>query len=99
MTARLSVPSGIETASTATTQLVVNGPEDVPPAAVTVLWRLRKDGREVRCVAQYLSTGIDLRLMEREGFRRTQVCETATAANISLNIGGSRFFRGLANEY
>jgi hypothetical protein len=28
------------------------------------LWRVRKDGRELRCVAVYLLTGIDLRLME-----------------------------------
>jgi len=52
------------------------------PATVTLLWRLRKGSREVRCVAQYLSMGIDLRVLEGDGFHRTQLCETATAANI-----------------
>jgi hypothetical protein len=57
--------------------------KDAPtPAAVTLLWRLRKEGREVRCVAQYLSTGIDLRLLEGDGFRKTQLCHSPTAANI-----------------
>jgi len=28
------------------------------------LWRVRKANRELRCLAVYLSTGIDLRLME-----------------------------------
>jgi hypothetical protein len=57
--------------------------KDAPTsAAVTLLWRLRKEGREVRCVAQYLSTGIDLRLLEGDGFRKTQLCHSPTAANI-----------------
>ena len=55
---------------------------DAASVAVTLLWRLRKDSRELRCVAQYLSIGIDLRLLEGQGFRRTQLCHSATAANI-----------------
>jgi hypothetical protein len=34
------------------------------------LWRVAKDGRELRCIAVYMPTGIDLRLMEGEDFRR-----------------------------
>jgi hypothetical protein len=37
------------------------------------LWRVVKDGRELRCIALYLPTGIDLRLIEGEDFRRTQL--------------------------
>jgi len=46
------------------------------PAAVAVseLWRLTKGDRLLRCVVQYLPSGIDLRLMEGSGFRRTQLC-------------------------
>jgi hypothetical protein len=67
----------------AQTALMVHLAKDAPTAAaVTLLWRLRKEGREVRCVAQYLSTGIDLRLLEGDRFRRTQLCHSATAANI-----------------
>jgi hypothetical protein len=38
------------------------------------LWRVRKGERELRCVAHYLSSGIDVRLLEGDGFRRTQLC-------------------------
>jgi hypothetical protein len=41
------------------------------------LWRVRKGERELRCVAVYLPTGIDLRLMENDEFRRTQLCPDA----------------------
>ena len=46
-------------------------------AVVSELWRVTKDGRVLRCVAQYLPSGIDLRLLEGSGFRRTQLCQTA----------------------
>ena len=52
---------------------------DVKPsavAAVTGLWRVSKGNRELRCVAQYLASGIDLRLMEGDGFRRTPSAAT-----------------------
>jgi hypothetical protein len=32
-----------------------------------------KASRELRCIARYLPTGIDVRLMEGEDFRRTQL--------------------------
>jgi hypothetical protein len=43
------------------------------------LWRVAKDGRELRCVAVYMTTGIDLRLMEGEDFRRTQLLRDGPA--------------------
>ena len=50
-----------------------------PPkhAAVSELWQATKGARVLRCVAQYLPSGIDLRLLEGEGFRRTQLCRDA----------------------
>ena len=55
--------------------------EQAPPAAVSTLWRLHKDARHLRCVVQYLSTGIDVRLLEADHFRRTQLCQSAPEAN------------------
>ena len=43
------------------------------------LWRVVKDLRELRCIALYLPTGIDLRLMEGEDFRRTQLLRDGPA--------------------
>lgn len=41
------------------------------------LWRMRKGERELRCIAVYLPSGIDVRLFEGEDFRRTQlVCDS-----------------------
>lgn len=37
------------------------------------LWRVRKGERELRCLAVYLPTGIDVRLFEAVDFRRTQL--------------------------
>ena len=37
------------------------------------LWRVHKNARTLRCVAVYLSHGVDLRLMEAEDFRRTEL--------------------------
>src|SRR5688572_23465886 len=51
--------------------------EESSPPAISVLWRLIKDARELRCIAQYLSTGIDVRLLEGPSFHRTQLCHTA----------------------
>lgn len=36
------------------------------------LWRVRKEEWELRCVAVYLPSGIDVRLMEGDDFRRTR---------------------------
>jgi hypothetical protein len=41
------------------------------------LWRVRKGERELRCVIHYLPTGIDVRLLEGDNFRRTQLCKIA----------------------
>jgi hypothetical protein len=41
------------------------------------LWRVKKGEKELRCVAHYLPIGIDLRLMEADGFRRAQLCRGA----------------------
>ena len=35
-----------------------------PAAREVELWRVSKERRELRCVAVYMTTGIDLRLME-----------------------------------
>ena len=44
------------------------------------LWRVVKDTRELRCLARYLPTGIDLRLMQGQEFRRTELHRDADAA-------------------
>jgi hypothetical protein len=49
--------------------------------ALTELWRVSKANRELRCVVQYLTSGIDLRLLEGDGFRKTQLCRDATEAD------------------
>jgi hypothetical protein len=51
-----------------------------PPAAETELWTVRKAARELRCVARYLPHGIDLRLMQGDEFRRTELLRDAPAA-------------------
>lgn len=43
------------------------------------LWHVHKDSRELRCLAVYMPTGIDLRLMEGEDFRRTQLLKDGPA--------------------
>jgi hypothetical protein len=45
-----------------------------PVAREVEMWRVRKGDRELRAVAVYLPTGIDLRLLERDDFRRTELC-------------------------
>ena len=44
------------------------------------LWKVVKTGRELRCVARYLPAGIDLRLMQAQEFRRTELHRDADAA-------------------
>jgi hypothetical protein len=53
-------------------------------AAVTELelWAVTKGKRKLRCVARYLPIGIDLRLMERDDFRRTELHKDADLAEI-----------------
>jgi hypothetical protein len=54
---------------------VVN--EKPNPTREVELWRVRKGDRELLCIAVYLSTGIDVRLMEADGFRRTRLVRDA----------------------
>ena len=54
--------------------------DKTPPKVTSELWRVTKDRRQLRCVAQYLASGIDLRLLEGDGFRRTQLCKNAADA-------------------
>lgn len=43
-------------------------------------WRVQKGDRELVCIAIYIPTGIDVRLMENEDFRRTRLAKTALEA-------------------
>lgn len=52
-----------------------------PPTRETEMWRMSKAGRELRCVAVYLPTGIDLRLMEGDDFTRTVLVRDAPAVH------------------
>ena len=47
--------------------------EQPHPSRDIELWRVRKGARTLRCVAVYLSIGVDLRLMEAGDFRRTEL--------------------------
>ena len=51
----------------------------MPAAGEVEMWRVRKGDRELRAVAVYLPTGIDLRLLERDDFRRTELCRDGPA--------------------
>ena len=48
-----------------------------PPVREIELWCVQKGERELHCVAVYMPTGIDLRLMEAHEFRRRQLCADA----------------------
>ena len=50
-----------------------------PAARELELWRVAKGSRELRCLAVYIPTGIDLRLTEGEDFRRTQLLRDGPA--------------------
>jgi hypothetical protein len=52
---------------------LVTATRNRPARRETELWRMRKSGRELRCVAVYLPTGIDLRLLEGADFQRTRL--------------------------
>ena len=43
----------------------------------TTLWRVKKGERELECVAVYVATGLDLRLLERGEMLRTELCRDA----------------------
>ena len=55
---------------------------DVPAVSELELWTVKKDKRTLRCVARYLPTGIDLRLMEGDEFRRTELHKDADLAEL-----------------
>ena len=42
------------------------------------LWQVRKGDRQLRCLAVYLPSGVDLRLFEGADFRRTQLSQRCT---------------------
>jgi hypothetical protein len=55
--------------------------EHTPPQVLSELWRMAKGDRELRCVVQYLSSGIDVRLFEHDAMRRSQLCQDAPEAD------------------
>jgi len=57
----------------ATLSVFANVVYSTPAARELELWRVSKERRELRCVAVYMTTGIDLRLMEGDDSGRTQV--------------------------
>ena len=46
------------------------------------LWRMRKDERELRCLAVCLPSGVDLRLFEASNLQQTHLLRNATAAHL-----------------
>ena len=52
-----------------------------PAAKEVELFRVQKGDRELRGVAVYLTTGIDLRLLEGNDFRRTELCGDGPSVN------------------
>ena len=58
------------------------GCEQPNPISEVELWRVRKGDRELHCLAVYLPSGIDVRLMEGDNFQRTQLVRDAPATEI-----------------
>jgi hypothetical protein len=56
-------------------------PELTPPLALSELWRMAKGDRELHCVVQHLSNGIDVRLFEHDAMRRSQLCQDSPEAD------------------
>jgi len=57
----------------------------VPAVNETELWTVAKENRTLRCVARYLPLGIDLRLMEGDDFRRTELHKTGDLAELKAD--------------
>jgi hypothetical protein len=55
--------------------------ENPEPKREVELWRVRKGERELTCIAVYQAYGIDVRLMEGDGFRRTILVNDAAVCN------------------
>jgi hypothetical protein len=55
------------------------------PSRDIELRRVRKGARTLRCVAVYLSIGVDLRLMEEADFRRTELIKQPELVEARLN--------------
>ena len=49
------------------------------------LWRVRMGDRELLCMAVYLASGIDIRLLDGTDFRRTPLCRDAQTATALAN--------------
>ena len=56
--------------------------KEKPPVEEVAMWTVIKGTRTIRCVARYLPIGIDLRLMEGDDFRRTEVHKDGDLAEI-----------------
>ena len=63
--------------------------EQPNPTTEIELWRVRKGERELRCVAVYIATGIDLRLFEGADFRPRSLSETRLSAPLSPRYGST----------
>ena len=62
----------------ATLAMFANVVYSSPAAREVELWRVAKAGRQLRCLAVYMTTGIDLRLMERRGLQTDAAAEGRT---------------------
>jgi hypothetical protein len=51
--------------------------KEKPAVQEVELWRVTKDSRELRCVVRYMPHGVDLRLMQGDDFRRTELLKDA----------------------
>lgn len=51
--------------------------KEKPTVHEVEFWRVSKDTRELRCMARYTPSGIDLRLMQGDDFRRTELLKDA----------------------
>lgn len=67
-------------AQQATLRWLATVTKEVGSAPESELWTVSKGERALHCVARYLPTGIDLRLIEGGDFRRTELHREADAA-------------------
>jgi hypothetical protein len=69
-------------AQTGTLKWLETVTKEKPMVNEVEMWRVTKGPRTLRCVARYLPIGIDLRLMEGDDFRRTEVHKDGDVAEI-----------------